>query len=75
MKSNKEEMYIFECIIIEKVKQEKLEYIDAITAYCQEKKLDIESIINLISPSLKSKIEDEAISLKLVKKNICNSLF
>ena len=64
---NFEKMHEFSNIIFDKVNSNKLEYIDAIVSYCEEKELDIDSIISLISPALKSKMEEEAVNLKLIK--------
>jgi hypothetical protein len=64
---NFEEMQRFSNIILEKVKQENIEYIDAIVTYCEDNDLEMESILDLISPALKSKIEEEALIFKLIK--------
>jgi hypothetical protein len=64
---NFEEMHKFSNIIFDKVKSSKLEYLDAIVSYCSEKELEVDSIISLISPALKSKMEEEAIGLRLIK--------
>ena len=66
---NFEKMQEFSNIIFDRVKFNNLEYIDAIVSYCEEVQLEIESIIPLISPSLKSKMEEEALSLRLIKSN------
>lgn len=66
---NFEKMHEFSNIIFDKVNSNKLEYIDAIVSYCEEKELDIDSIISLISPALKSKMEEEAVNLRLIKSS------
>jgi hypothetical protein len=68
---NLEEIEIekFSNIIFERVAKSNLEYIDAVVSFCEEKELEIESIINLISPSLKMKMEEEAITLRLLKNS------
>ena len=66
---NFDAMYEFSNVIFDKVNSGKIEYIDAIVSYCEEQELDIDSIISLISPALKSKMEEEAIALRLVKAN------
>ena len=66
---NFEEMHKFSNIIFDKVKSSKVEYLDAIVSYCSEKELEIDSIISLISPALKSKMEEEAIGLRLIKNS------
>lgn len=67
--NNLEEIEIekFSNIIFERVTRYKIDYIDAIVSYCEEINQDIDTIINLISPSLKSKIEEEALGLRLLK--------
>ena len=69
--SNLEEIEIekFSNIIFERVSKFNLEYIDAVVSYCEEKELEIDSIVNLISPSLKLKMEEEAIAMKLLKSS------
>lgn len=66
---NFEEMHKFSNIIFDRVNSCKLEYIDAIVSYCEEKELEVDSIITLISPALKSKMEEEAIGLRLIKNS------
>jgi hypothetical protein len=66
---NFEEMHKFSNIIFDKVKSSKIEYLDAIVSYCSEKELEVDSIISLISPALKSKMEEEAIGLRLIKNS------
>lgn len=72
---NFEEMHKFSNIIFDKVNSSKIEYIDAIVSYCEEKELDIESILCLISPALKSKMEEEAIALRLIKSSTARLTF
>lgn len=69
--SNLEEIEIekFSNVIFERVSKFNIEYIDAVVSYCEEKGLEIDSIINLISPSLKLKMEEEAIAMKLLKSS------
>jgi hypothetical protein len=66
---NFEEIQRFSNIILEKVKTENIEYIDAIVTYCEENELEIETIISLISPALNSKLEEEALNLRLIKSS------
>ena len=67
--NNLEEIEIekFSNVIFDRVVKHKIDYIDAIVSYCEEINQDIDTIINLISPSLKSKIEEEALNLRLLK--------
>ena len=51
------------------VKEKELNYIDAITHFCEKNALEIESVINLINQSLKAKIEMDASRLNLVARS------
>lgn len=42
-------------------------HMDVIVTYCEETGLEIDMVKDLINPSLKSKIESEAKSLRLLK--------
>lgn len=75
MIENIEEMHKFSNIIFDRVQNNKLEYIDAIVSYCEEKELDVDSIVSLISPALKNKMEEEAISMRLIKNPSPRLLF
>lgn len=72
---NIEEMHRFSNIIFDRVKTHKLEYIDAVVSYCEETELEFESIVSLISPALKNKMEEEAITLRLVKSSSPRLIF
>ena len=45
-----------------------LNYIDAIDLYCEENKIELESVSKLISKPLKEKIKAEAIELNFLKR-------
>lgn len=45
-----------------------LNYIDAIVFYCEENKIELESVSKLISKPLKEKIKAEAIELNFLKR-------
>ena len=66
---NFENIQKFSSIIFDRVESNRLEYVDAIVSYCEEQELDIDSIVSLISPSLKQKMEEEAIQLNLIKSS------
>lgn len=66
---NFDKMHEFSNVIFNKVNSTKVEYIDAIVSYCEEKELEVDSIISLISPALKAKMEEEAINLRLIKSS------
>lgn len=55
---------------IEKLVQqnEDMNYIDAIVAYCEINKIDLESVPKLISKPLKEKIKCDAMELNFLKK-------
>ena len=50
----------FSLYIEERVSKERLGYMDAIIDYCYHNSVDIENIRNLVTPSLKEKIQLEA---------------
>ena len=50
------------------VLQTKMNYIDAIVEYCEEKGIEVESASKLISRPLKEKIRHEAQELNYLKK-------
>ena len=50
------------------VVQESVSYIDAIIAFCEINKIDLESVPKLISKQLKEKIKFEAMELNFLKK-------
>jgi hypothetical protein len=56
---------------IEKIvlEQENVSYIDAIIYFCDQNKIELESVPKLISKPLKEKIKCEAIELNFMKKN------
>ena len=66
---NFDNMQKFSSIIFDRVRVDRLEYIDAIVSYCEEQELDIDSVVPLISPSLKQKMEEEAITMNLIKSS------
>ena len=50
------------------VKVSKISYIDAIVTYCEEHKIEIESVPKLMSKPLKEKLKCEAVKLNFLKK-------
>lgn len=58
------------------VKMYRVNYIDALVLYCEKKNYDVEIIAKIIPPSLKSKIEESAKELKLLKReyNVAQAL-
>lgn len=57
----------FSNIIFERVTNGNVEYMDAIVSYCEELNIEVESITELISPSLIVKLEDEALANRVLK--------
>lgn len=55
---------------IEKMVQEneEMNYIDAVVAYCEINKIDLESVPKLISKPLKEKIKCDALELNFLKR-------
>jgi Holliday junction resolvasome RuvABC ATP-dependent DNA helicase subunit len=49
-------------------KRDDLNYITAITEYCEVNSIDIESITKLISKTLKDRIQGDAIKLNFLKR-------
>lgn len=47
---------------------EEMNYIDAVVAYCEINKIDLESVPKLISKPLKEKIKCDAIELNFLKR-------
>jgi hypothetical protein len=45
-----------------------IDYIEAVIILCQKLGLEIESVATLLSPAIKSKIEEEAEVLRLIPK-------
>ena len=66
---NFENMRRFSNIILEGVSNGGSDYIDYIVQYCEKNNIDIESIVPLISPNLKQKMEEEAISMNIIKSS------
>lgn len=63
-----EEMEKFSNTILEIVKRDNLEYIEAITEYSESIGLEIDVAASLITPFLKDKIVDEARRNNLIEK-------
>ena len=57
----------FSLVIEERVSKDRIGYMDAIIDYCNTNAVDIESIGNLVTPSLKQKIQLEAEESNLMK--------
>tara|TARA_Y100001963_G_scaffold124110_1_gene174645 strand:+ start:310 stop:534 length:225 start_codon:yes stop_codon:yes gene_type:complete len=58
----------FAIIIEDIVKSKKMSYLDAISHYCEETKMEPETVGKLVQGSLKSKLRDEAVNLHFLPK-------
>lgn len=67
--ATKDEMLSFAKNIEILVKEKELNYIDAITYFCEINSLEIESVTGLINQSLKAKIAYDASNLNLLPKS------
>ena len=50
------------------VKECKMNYIDAIVAYCEQNSIEIDTISKLVSKPLKEKLKNDATELNFLKK-------
>ena len=50
------------------VKSKRITYMDAIIDYCKENDIDVGTVNPLVNKSLKEKIKDEALNLRLLKE-------
>jgi len=50
------------------VKESKINYIDAIVTYCEENKIEIDTISKLVTKPLKEKLKNDANELNFLKK-------
>ena len=50
------------------VKEKRISYMDAIIWYCDTNDLDVGTVNSMINKSLKEKIKDEAINLRMLKE-------
>jgi len=57
----------FATAIEEMVSDKKMNYIDAIVAFCELNHLEPQSVKHLITPPLKAKIEADAMELHFIK--------
>lgn len=50
------------------VRNKRVTYMDAIIDYCKENDIDVGTVNPLVNKSLKEKIKDEALNLRLLKE-------
>lgn len=72
---NFDSMFEFSNIIFDRVAKYKLDHMDAIVSYCEESNLEIDSVVSLISPSLRLKVEEEAIATRQLKTSTIRLTF
>lgn len=65
--TTKDERTRFSQTIEKRAAEEGSSHMDVIVSYCEETGLEIDMVKDLINPSLKSKIESEAKTLRLLK--------
>ena len=58
----------FAIIIEDLVSTKNMTYLDALSHYCEESKMEPETIGKLVQGSLKSKLRDEAVDLHFLPK-------
>lgn len=68
-KPSEEEIIKFSHTIIDIANSSDLTYLEIITEYCESIGLELDVAATLLSPSIKSKIKEEAINNNLLKKN------
>jgi hypothetical protein len=68
--AKKEELLVFQNQIEKMVNQLSCSYIDAIVKFCEDNDLEIERVPTLLSSHLKSKVEEEASDLKMLKVRV-----
>ena len=66
--ATKEEQKTFSELIESIVSEKNISYIDAIVYHCEKTGFEVELAATLLTPLVKSKISDEAISLNMIKK-------
>ena len=50
------------------VKEKRVTYMDAVVDYCEKNDIDLTTVNPMINKSLKEKIKNEAINLKMLKE-------
>ena len=50
------------------VKEKRISYMDAIIWYCDTNDLDVGTVNSMVNKSLKEKIKDEAMNLRMLKE-------
>ena len=50
------------------VKEKRVSYMDAVVDYCEKNDIDLTTVNPMINKSLKEKIKNEAVNLKMLKE-------
>ena len=50
------------------VKEKRVTYMDAVVDYCEKNDIDLTTVNPMINKSLKEKIKNEAVNLKMLKE-------
>jgi hypothetical protein len=66
--ATKEEQRQFSALIEDMVKEKRMSYLDAILLHCEQTGFEVEMAATLLTPPLKSKINDEAQAGNMIKK-------
>lgn len=66
--TSKEEQRLFSLIIEDIVKDKRITYLDAILFHCEQTGFEIEMAATLLTAPVKSKINDEAQAVNMIKK-------
>ena len=66
--ATKDEIQSFSEMIIKLATEKKIEMMEAVCLYCEQSGLEIEVAATLLSQAIKSKIQEEATNLNLLKK-------
>ena len=64
-----QEMETFSKEIVSIVERDRISYIEAVTEYCERVGLEIEVAAMLITPTLVTKISEEAMEQNLIQRN------
>jgi predicted CopG family antitoxin len=66
--ATKDEIQSFSEMIIKLATEKRIEMMEAVCLYCEQTGLEIEVAATLLSQAIKSKIQEEATNLNLLKK-------
>jgi predicted CopG family antitoxin len=66
--ATKDEIQSFSEMIIKLATEKKTDMMEAVCLYCEQSGLEIEVAATLLSQAIKSKIQEEATNLNLLKK-------